>query len=62
MTVNDRLRAGAYGPATRHKGIVYVDLQAVEASEGIIFSEGQIRLAGEGLSDSILTITGNEVA
>ena len=58
MTVNDRLRAGAYGSVTRHKGIVYVDLQAVEASEGIIFSEEQIRLAGEGLSDSILTITG----
>ncbi len=45
MTINDRLRAGSFGPTSKCGRIVYVVLENVEKATGLKFSEQQIEAA-----------------
>ncbi len=56
MTVNDRLRAGFYGPTYRVGRIVYATLDNVEKFAGLKFTDDQIGTASAGLPDRVVAI------
>jgi hypothetical protein len=60
MTVNDRLRAGKYGPTFRRGRLVYADLAEVERVAGRTFTEDNIAFAVDGQPDRLLEITKTE--
>ena len=50
------IRRGAFGPVTRRKGCLYVDLARVEAYCGLKFTQSQIVCAADGVPDRALCI------
>jgi hypothetical protein len=57
MTVNDRLRAGAYGQTFRRGRIVFADIEAVEDFHGVPFTDEQLATATGGLPDRLLIMS-----
>ncbi len=56
MTINDRLRAGSYGPTYRCGRVVYAALENVEKFAGQKFTDDQLETASAGLPDRIVTV------
>ncbi len=56
MTINDRLRAGSFGPTYKCGRIVYVALEGVEKYLGITFTDKQLKAASRGLADRIVEV------
>lgn len=54
---HDAIRRGWLGDATRHRGVLFVRLTAVEAFFGVHFTLGQIEQAREGQPDRVLVIS-----
>jgi hypothetical protein len=57
MTVNERMRAGAYGELLRRGRVFYARVDAIERHAGTRFSTEQIEAAVAGRPDRLLTIT-----
>ena len=56
MTVNDRLRAGTYGPTFRRGRIVYAELASVERFAGVTFTDKLIEDTCQGKTDRFIII------